>query len=266
MAVTRNELHIRTLSRIDERYGSMVGALGNANDNANPLQVDGSWNVVTSGGTVLSTAQEMDTYLNQAAHEWCRTAFYLEGSATLTWPTTAYSKRLNELTPAGSQGNLWGLESVKKTISAADTQLQKMTRDALRTHYPSYRVGTITPANLTYYALDQSVVHLQGTPSATVALTFYGPCYPQTLAASGGTTSWAWMEDEELGSILPTLAALYLIRRKFSDDNLFGRFEELALQYNDFYTSYRSRLSPATLEEHYKGQTMDAMVQGRGKR
>lgn len=265
MSVTRKELHVRTLARIDERYGSTAGALYNANDSGNPLRVDTDWSILTSGGTVLTTDQELDTYLNQAAQEWCKTAFYLEGMATLTWPTTAYSKRLNELTPAASQGNLHGIEAVTKTVSATTTALKKMTRDQLRNHNPAYRTTTVTPANLAYWAQDQSTVHLEAKPTATVDLTFYGPCYPQDLAASGGATSWSWMEDAELRSIIPCLTALLLIRRKFSDSNLFGRFEELAIQYNDFYTSYRSRLSPATLEEFYKGQEMDALVRRRGK-
>lgn len=263
MSVTRKELHVRTLARIDERYGSTAGALYNASDSGNPLRVDTDWSILTSGGTVLTTAQEMDVYLNQAAHEWCKTAFYLEGTATLTWPTTAYSKRLNELTPAASQGNLHSIEAVTKTVSATTTALQKMSRDALRTHNPAYRSSTVTPANLAYWAKDQTTVHLEAKPTASVSLTFYGPCYPQDLAASGGATSWDWMEDAELRSIIPCLAALLLIRRKFSDSNLFGRFEELAMQYNDYYTSYRLKMSAATRDEHF--MEMDSELRAKGR-
>ena len=261
MSVTRKELLIRVLDRIDERYGSTAGSLFNANDSNNPLQVDASWDVVTSGGTVQATTVEIEMCLNLAAHEWCRTAFYLPGMATLTWPTSTATKRFNELTPAASQGNLHAVETVYKTISTVKTRLQKFSRDSLRNHYPDYAYVAVTPANLLYYATDQSTVHLQGVPSSTVSLTFYGPCYPERLAESGGATSWAWMEDEELRSILPTLAALFLIRRKFSDENLFGRFEELATQYNDWYTSYRARISPATLTEHFR--EMDSQLRGK---
>ena len=259
MSVTRKELHIRALSRIDERYGSTVGALYNANDSGNALQVDGSWNVVTSSGTTLTTDQEMDFYLNLAASEWCRTAFYLPGTATLTWPTSTASKRLNELTPAASQGNLHSVETAYKTISAVKTRLQKFSRGALRNHYPDYAYAAVTPANLLYYATDQSTIHLQGVPSSTVDLTFHGPCYPEDL--SGSVTSWSWMEDNELKTVIPTLTALYLIRRKFSDENLFGRFEELAAQYNDLYMSYRLKLDKATLAEHFK--EMDSELRGK---
>ena len=69
------------------------------------------------------------------------------------------------------------------------------------------------------------------------------------------------MEDNELRTVIPTLTALYLIRRKFSDENLYGRFEELAAQYNDLYTSYRLKLDKATLAEHFK--EMDSELRGK---
>jgi hypothetical protein len=71
------------------------------------------------------------------------------------------------------------------------------------------------------------------------------------------------MEDSDLRRVLPCLTALLIIRRKFSNDNLFGRFEELALEYQDLYQRFRANLSPATREEHFK--EMSPELRPRGK-
>ena len=263
MSVTRNELHRLTLSRIDEREGSTVAALFNANDSGNPLQVNPTtWAVVTSGGTTLTTEQLLDFYLNEAAAEWCQTAFYLEGSASLTWATTRFTYRLNELTAAASQGNLHSVEQVTKTVSSVVSTLPKITRDALRLHYPEYRTTSATPS---YWAFDQYTLHLQAKPLLATDMSFYGPCLPQSLGDGSGSTatSAAWMEDSDLRRVLPCLAAMMMIRRKITNESLYGRFEELALEYQDLYARFRGNLSPSTLAEHFKDMSPDMKPRGK---
>jgi hypothetical protein len=256
MAVTRKELHILTLARMDERYSSTAGAVFAADGSV--LRRDSNWDVVSSGGTEMTTIEELDRYLTEAQNEWCQTAFYLEGSATLTWATARYSYRLSELTNAASQGNLHSVEQVTKTVSGTTSTLPKVNRDFLRTHYPEYRTTSAAPA---YWAIDQYTLHLQAKPSAATDMAFYGPCLPQAVNSS--LASLAWMEDSDLRRVLPCLAALLMIRRKFSNENLFGRFEELALEYQDLYQRSRARLSPATREEHFKEMTPDIRPRGR---
>lgn len=259
MAVTINELKVLALSRIDEQWASTAAALYNGADSANPLQVNSStWAVVTSAGTTLDTAQLLPMYLTMAANEWCETAYYLEGSATLTWANTRYSYRFNELTNAASQGNLHSVEAATKTVDATVTNLAKMGRDALRLRYPNYRTTNAAPA---YFAVDQYAIHLQAKPSSATSMTFYGPCLPE---GADTATSWSWMEDSELRRVIPCLAALMIIRRKLTNDSLFGRFEELALEYNDLYTRSRALLSPATREEHFKTISPDLVPSKRG--
>ena len=264
MSVTRNELHIRTLSRLDERYGSTVAALYNASDSSNPLQVDGDWEVVTSGGTVLTTAEELDFYLNLAQDEIASTCVFLDGSATKTWATTAHSYRLQELDNAANQGNLIGVEQVTKTVSTVTTSLLQMSREALRTQYPDYRTRSEAPA---YWSIEQDVVSLQAKPAANTAITLYGPCLPKPLGdGSGGTTATeaAWMHDSDLRRALPTVAALFMARRKFSDSNIFGRMEELGLDYQDWYSRKRGMLDVATLKQHFKEMSPDLMPRRKG--
>jgi hypothetical protein len=256
MSVTRKELQILTLARMDERYSSTAGAIFASDGSV--LQRDSNWNVVSSAGTPLSTVEELDRYMTQAQNEWCQTAYYLEGSATLTWATTRYSYTLAELTDAANQGNLHSVEQVTKTVSAVTTTLPKINRDMLRTHYPEYRTTSAAPA---YWALDQYTLHLQAKPVSATTMAFYGPCLPQAINSS--LTSLAWMEDSDIRRVLPCLTAMMIIRRKFSNDNLFGRFEELALEYQDLYTRFRARLSPATREEHFKEMSPDLKPRGK---
>jgi hypothetical protein len=256
MAVTRKELQILTLARMDERYSSTAGAMFAADGSV--LRRDADWAVVGSGGTELTTLEEMDRYMTEAANEWCQTAYYLEGSASLTWATTRYSYRLSELTNAANQGNLHSVEQVTKTVSGTTTSLAKINRDMLRLNYPEYRTTSAAPQ---YWALDQYTLHLQAKPSSATTMAFYGPCLPEAITSS--VTSLSWMEDSDLRRVLPCLTALLIIRRKFSNDNLFGRFEELALEYQDLYQRFRANLSPATREEHFK--EMSPELRPRGK-
>jgi hypothetical protein len=256
MAVPRKELQILTLARIDERYSSTAGAIFASDGSI--LRRDADWNVVGSGGTELTTLEELDRYMTEAANEWCQTAYYLEGSASLTWATTRYSYRLSELTNASNQGNLHSVEQVTKTVSTVTSTLPKINRDMLRTYYPEYRTTSAAP---THWALDQFTLHLQAKPSAATAMNFYGPCLPEAITSS--VTSLSWMEDSDLRRVLPCLTALLIIRRKFSNDNLFGRFEELALEYQDLYARFRAGLSPATIEEHFKEMSPDLKPRGK---
>jgi hypothetical protein len=222
------------------------------------LRVDSSWNVVSSGGTQLTTDAELEFYLNMAAYEWCKTAFKLEGTATKTWATTAARYQLHELTPASVQGNLHSVEVVTKTVSSVTTRLEKYSYAALRTHYPDHLTASAAPI---VWAVEQSNLYLGAKPASETTMTFYGPCYPEKLG--GAVTSWAWMEDTDLLAVIPTLAAMMMIRRKFSDPNLYGRFEELALQYNEAYTTYRARLDQETAREHFNAIAPDMMPQGK---
>lgn len=258
MAVTRNELKVLTLARLDERYGSTAAALYDATNSSAVLQTNATtWAVVTSGGVQRTTDNELDKYLNWAQDEIASTCIYLEGSATKTWATTAYFYRLQELTNASSQGNLIGVEQVTKTVSATTTTLLQMSRTALRTQYPDYRTRSEAPL---YWAIEQDVISLQAKPSSATTMAFYGPCLPMPLGdGSGGTTatSASWMHDSDLRRAIPTVAAILMARRKFNDSNLFGRMEELTADYGDWYARKRAMLTEETLNQHFRAMAPD---------
>lgn len=258
MAVTRNELKVLTLARLDERYGSTAAALYDATNSSAVLQTNATtWAVVTSGGVERTTDNELDKYLNLAQDEIASTCIYIEGSATLTWPTTAYSCRLQDLTNASNQGDLIGVEQVTKTVSNVTTTLLQMKRSALRTQYPEYRTTSAAPL---YWAIEQDVISLQAKPSANTAMAFYGPCLPMPLGSgSGGTTatSAGWMHDSDLRRAIPTVAAILMARRKFNDSNLFGRMEEMTADYGDWYARKRAMLSLETLDQHFRAMAPD---------
>lgn len=242
MAITENELIIKTLRRLDERYGSTIGEV--VDSSGAILSADGTtW--VTGSGTSLTTLVTMRDMFNAAAVEWCRTAYLYDGKATLTWATTRHSARFTEFTPT-AQGNVWSVEQMTRTVGSTTTTLPRMGRGELRTHYPEYRTTSSTPA---YWAQDGAGVVLSCKPTVEFTSIIYGPSLP--LSISDSNTSWSWMEDEDLWRIIPLMAAIFLVRRKFTSPDMFGRLEEMVTEYSDLYTQWRSRLDPATLAQHY---------------
>lgn len=249
MSVSLNELVIRTLQRIDESYQSTSGET--AAGSGAILRVDSSWVVVGSGGTERTTIENVKDYLNQAQEEWFTTAGYLEGSLLVSWTSGLSTKSLHDAPFSGGSGKsyLWALEQV----TAADGSVIKRTsRGDLDRNAPGWLSASAgTPA---YWYQVQSQVRLYPTPSTTRNITIDGLALPERLSGSVSSTA---LRDDDARRILPLIASIFLLRRKFTAPEMFGRLEELAAEYQDLYSRHRSRIDPDIVRRHYREMSPD---------
>lgn len=253
MAVTLNELTVLTLRRLDQAMNSHIADVSAGT--GIPYAIDATtW---AAGGVNLDTIEDTRQFLNRAQVEWCETAFYLRGTATKTWVAGTASHRLNDLTPAGGQGNLWSLEAVS-TTAGTETLLTRLKHNELMTHFPNYLLASGVP---TYWCQEQSTLELDKKPSADTAMKFYGLALPPSMA-SGGSASF--MEDEHLRMVLPLMAAIFIARRRFSDPDAYGRLPDLIAEYQDHYLRSRAAMSPEVLRQHFREMSPD-LAQQKGR-
>lgn len=247
MSVTVAELKILTKRRLDESYLSRIGEVSDGQGAA--LTVDGSWAV--PGGTTLNTNAFILECLNRAGVEWAQTALYLRGTATKTWASGVGSYRLNELTPPSGQGNLWALETVT-TTSGTETRLSRISHSEMATLYPDYSFASGAPS---YWATESGTVELDKKPSSGTAMKFYGLALPATLTADSDTVSY--MEDAEVRVILPLMAAIFMVRRRITAPDVYGRLPDLVAEYGDHYNRHRAKISPDVLRAYFREMSPD---------
>lgn len=236
MAVTLNELRILTLRKIDEAYDSGVAEVSDGSGGILRINTT-TW--ATGTDAYLTTLSTLTDLLNEAQNFLCRTAFVLEGTASVTWTANAEKFVLSAFTPGSTQGDLWAVE----TLQWNTTVLPFISRECLsRELGPSFRFASAgTP---TYWYQANDTIHLYVKPSAQQTVTVSGLVLPVRLAESGTgtTTSASFMEDDALRAILPTAAALILVRRKATDPSLATRVADLENEFMGHWNRLRSNV------------------------
>jgi hypothetical protein len=248
MAVKREEIYVLTLRRLDEAYTSTAGEISTGAGAV--LEVTSAWAQGT--GTAQSTQQTIYDLITQAVYEWCRTAYYLPGTATQTWASGASSYRLSALTIPSGQGNLWAAQTLT-TTAGTETRLPKTPAGSFRLHYPDYQITSGTPSTWTQ---ESSSILLNVKPSTNTAIKVYGPCYPETPSAS---VDLSFMDDNDIRRVIPLITAILLVRRKFAHTNLFGRLGELTAEYSDLYNRFRAEISKPLRDEFFQEMSADLM-------
>ena len=247
MSVTVAELKILTKRRLDESYLSRIGEVSDGQGAA--LTVDSSWAV--PGGTTLNTDAFILECLNRAGVEWAQTALYLRGTATKTWASGTGSYRLTEFTAPSGQGNLWAVETVT-TTTGTETRLSRLSHGELATIYPNYAFTSGAPS---YWALESGTLELDKKPSSSTDMKFYGLALPATLTADADTVSY--MEDAELRVILPLMASIFMVRRRITAPDVYGRLPDLVAEYGDHYNRHRAKISPEILRAYFREMSPD---------
>lgn len=240
MAVTLNELRILTLRKIDEAYDSTAAEV--ADGSGGVLRINTTtW--ATGTDAYLTTLNTLTDLINEAQNFWARTAFAIEGSASKSWTSGVSSFPLSGFTDAASQGNLFAAE----TVVWNTTTLTKCGKDVLAREIPNFRVNTAgTPS---YWYQVNETIHLYVKPSSTQTVTAYGFALPQQLSESG-TTSASFMRDDLLRSVIPTAAALILVRRKATDPSLATRVGDLEGELTTYFNKARAAM-PTAIKNTY---------------
>ena len=242
MSVTLNELRILTLRKIDEAYDSTAAEVSDGTGGVLRINTT-TW--ATGTDAYLTTLNTLTDLINEAQNLWARSAFMIEGTATITWTSGTEKFPLSSFTAAGSQGDLWAVEALQWNT----TTLTMASKDVLmREIGPTFRLASSgTPS---YWYQESDTVHLYVKPSSQQTVTVYGMCLPLRLSESG-TTSTSFMQDDLLRAIVPTFAALILVRRKATDPSLAVRVGDLQAEFMQHYTKARANIAAGVRNSYF---------------
>jgi len=213
---------------LNEPSNSVVGDIGNG-----------------TGGTTVTTATTIETYLNEAAQELARSCVYIPGTST----TAAFTGSELDL----SATNIWFVTSVK-----VGTSLLQHTSDfRLRVWQPNFETfsGTLTLPNgstttsPTYWYRRQpmSVGIFPSVSNQTVVV--YGASLPATITSVVPAT---FLPDDTLRNTLPVYTAMKLAMKNLDDPSLAARiqlwrewwFDSVMRLYTQLDSSLRMEGSP----------------------